>query len=108
VSDGVGELRAAVEGCEVVVRFTDGHAMSPALRAALAELADAMYAEQAMARDEEVSGFNLAVGSLGLSSTSPSYVTGEESCWGYTVGEHCWWYRGPRDRPGSCSIHSFT
>ncbi len=105
--EGMGELIAAVPGCEVVVRFSDGDALSPALRDALAELADAMYAEQVAADDEaEVAGFSLTVGSLGLGMSTPSLRSGD-SCWGYTDGGHCTWYSGGLG-PTSCTIHSVT
>ena len=113
--DQLGELRAAVDGLEVVVRFRDDEAVTPALRAALAELADAMHAEQLAAAGDhaEVAGFGLQVGALGLESRNLERgSTGVwDSCWGYQVGGHCSWYSGRTSDTGgptSCTIHSIS
>lgn len=105
------ELRAVTEDLEVVIRFDDFESVSPSLKEALAELADALVAEQtATAGEDEVQGFGLEIGSMGLSARGVS--TGDsESCWGFTFGGHCYWYSGRKtDEPGtrttSCTIHS--
>ncbi len=98
----MGELRAAVDGCEVVVRFTDGEDLNPALREALAELAEAMYEQQI--GEAEVQGFGLQIGDLGLRDMAP-VAKSAASCWGYTEGGHCTWYSGEAG-PTSCTIHS--
>lgn len=104
MSEEMGELTAALPDCEVVVRFDDSEALTPDLRAALSELADAMYAEQVADHDAEVAGFSLTLGSLGL-QTSPLSLRSGDSCWGYTEGGHCTWYSGGVG-PTSCTIHS--
>jgi hypothetical protein len=106
----MGELKAAVDGCEVVVRFDEDTEFSPALAEALAAVAEAMHAQQL--EEAEVSGFGLTVGGLGLSPRGP-VSRGARDCWGYEDGGHCGWYSDdPEDRqqpggPTSCTIRNF-
>lgn len=106
-----GELRAAMPGCEVVLRFGDGHEISEPLRDALAELADAMYAEQLESSDDDVTGFSLGIGGLNLRGSVPTNQVAGGNCWGYDEAEgHCSWYSGPgvpSGGPSSCTIHSW-
>ena len=104
----MGQLRASVDGCEVVVKFEEGTEFSPALVAALSEVAEAMHAEAV--GGAEVQGFGLTVGSLGLDLRGPA-PRGAGSCWGYTGtddGGSCTWYTdSPSDpNPQSCTIYS--
>ena len=104
----MGRLNASVEGLTVSVEAEDVEEMSPRLRAALAELADAMVEDHASA-NEEVAGFGLGIGSLGLSAM-PSSTLGAKDCWGFSTdgGPSCTWYsHGPDDSPpDSCTIYS--
>jgi hypothetical protein len=107
----MGELRAAIEGCEVTVRFDgDEVEMAPGLRSALAELADAMYEEQM--GESEVEGFGLNIGGLGLDKASIAPTGYWGSCWGNWSGG-CTWYTIDTDPgesapspSGGCSIFS--
>lgn len=103
------ELRASVPGCDVVARI-DPERLRPRLRAALIEVAEAMHAESTSPSEyeDEVSGYALAVGSLGLESGTIT-ASKDESCWFYDSG-HCGWYSGPLEKDGgasSCRIHTW-
>lgn len=101
------ELRAATPELEVVIRFDDPDTMSPALKEALAELADALAAEAPGNPDDEVTGFSLEVGTLGLATRPITQIRDGDSCWGYTHGEHCWWFSGGWDGSvDTCTIFS--
>lgn len=101
------ELRATNDGLEVVVRFDDFEAISPPLRDALAALADALVAEQRTSTGDEVVGFGLEVGSLGLGEMTVTAVRGERkpySCWGHSVYGHCIWFSGQPHDVETCNI----
>ncbi len=112
----MGELRAAIDGFGVRVTFDDPDELSPPLRAALIELADAMYEQQAQGAEVEGFGFDrLVIGDL-LNPTGkfvPVPIR-NRSCWGYDTGEgHCTWNsdtEGSTVEPElkSCTIHSTT
>ena len=99
----LGELRAAIEGCEVTLRYDEATEFSPELRDALAELAEAM--QEQLLGEAEVQGFGLTVGDISLRGPGPRVDSVGESCWGYTYGGHCSWHSGSSD-PTSCTIHS--
>jgi hypothetical protein len=99
----LGELRASIEGCEVVLRYDEDAEFSPGLRDALAELADAM--QEQLLGEAEVQGFGLTVGDIGLRGSRPGVNGVGDSCWGYSYGGHCSWHSGSSD-PSSCTIHS--
>ncbi len=99
----LGELRAAIEGCEVILRYDESTEFGPALREALAELAEAM--QEQLLGDAEVQGFGLTVGDIGLRGSGPGVNRVGDSCWGYTYGGHCTWHSGSND-PTSCTIHT--
>ncbi len=104
----MGQLRAAVDGCEVVVNFEEGIELGPALVAALSEVAEAMHAEAA--GTAEVEGFGLTVGSLGLDMAGPTTMEAK-SCWGYSTtdgSDSCTWYSNDAGdkNPTSCTIYS--
>lgn len=112
MSDDSIDLRISIPGCTVTVRAASATAIEGDLRAALAELADAVHAEVAAAAeaDDEVTGFALSVGSLGLESAKITASKNEESCWWYDDGGHCGWYSGPKTGEGgasSCTIHTW-
>jgi len=107
----MGELRASVDGCELVVHLEEGSELSGELRDALSEVADAMYAERAEAA--EVSGFTLKLGDMGLGLGPKGPVTTQAwSCWGFDASTmHCTWFSedagcaGHADPP-SCTVYT--
>lgn len=97
----MGRLRAAIEGCEVVVQFEDGDDLSPDLRGALAALAEAMGEQQL--GSAEVEGFGLRIGDLGRLKGAELSTGKGWSCWGYW-DDGCTWMSGG----GDCDLSSCT
>lgn len=109
----MGQLRAGIDGLEVVVNLEEGTTIPPDLGDALGELAEAMYAQQMASAGPEVEGFGLSIGGLGFKAGGAPITSGVRDCWGFGEGGHCGWYSDTeedRNQPGgptSCTIRNF-
>lgn len=83
------ELRAVTEDLEVVICLDDLETVSPSLKEALAEFADALVAEQVGALrgeddEDEVAGFSadgLKIGSLDIGGSRATSLAWRDGCW---------------------------
>ena len=104
------ELRAALDGCEVTVRYDAPDDLTDEARAILAELAEAMYEQ--FSAEQEVAGFAFGMGLGDLASIAPTISGVRQSCWGFDANTgHCTWNSSsdaPIDQPSSCTIHTVS
>lgn len=103
------EKRAVTDKLDITVTIGEEAEVTPELRAALVELAEALY-EETLA-EQEVQAFRLGIGDMGLdpAGSGDSFISCGwlwDECWGYDGG-HCRWFsRKDKPIPGSCDIYA--